>query len=180
MLLIRLILQMKMPVWMNRIEFIHILSDNFFIYLQGQKIIFDNSQIAYNADREGRNKYLSNLDLSLKKKNKYLCGDWYSKEAYEKVKNNDFTNLVYEHMIPKNIYQNEIFKLNIANKLTKDMLFNILNKYWHIAIITKDQDKLLNDAKLRIKMPDNNHNNIFARYDKAGIKVFNLNDLNEK
>lgn len=171
---------MKNISWTNRNEYIQILTEKFFIYLQGQYSLFITDQDAYNADREGRNKYLSNLDLFLKKKNKYLCGDWYSKEAYEKLKNNDFTNLVYEHMIPKNIYQNEIFKLNIANKFTKDILFNILNKYWHIAIITKDQDKLLNDAGLRTKMLDSNHDNIFTRYDKVGIKVFSWNDLNEK
>lgn len=49
-----------------------------------------------------------------------------------------------------------------------DFIREILEKYWKIAIITKDEDKLLTGRS----MPkDWDGNNIFARYDIAGIQL---------
>ena len=51
-------------------------------------------------------------------------------------------------------------------KLTVQIVTELLSKYWKIAVITKEQDKLLS----RRKMPDGwDGKDIFARYRKANI-----------
>ena len=160
----------------NRTKYLTLLAEKFHMYLQCISTAMSDD-VLFDGTNEGRNKILSNIDLALKKLSglkhiKYLITDYYSEEAYEKIKNNDFKHLVYEHIMPKNIYQNKIFNDLRNNKVpTKEELFDILNKYWILATITEDQDKELTKAQLRTKMPDNNLNDIFARYNKVGIKL---------
>lgn len=170
--------------YINRNNYLDLLSEKYVIYLNNIKdIILD--PILYDSTNEGRNKILSNIDLTLKKIGKvkhykYVLTDYYSEEAALKIKNNDFKNLIYEHIVPKNIYQNQIFNLLQEQKtITKQYIFDILKKYWYIATITKDQDTLLNNAKLRLKMPDKlDDKNIFARYQTVRIKLIKTNYFN--
>lgn len=119
--------------------------------------------------KEGLNKFLSNAFLSLNSTSKYCQGDFYSKQAYKKVQQKDFTNLVYEHMVPKNKYIQKVCEENAKNEtLTLEIILELLKKYWKIAIITKDEDKLL----LTKSMPKTwNENNIFLRYQEANIQL---------
>ena len=58
--------------------------------------------------KEGLSKFVSNAYIEINKKThkqtKYLQGDYYTEEALDKIKNNDFSGLIYEHMIPKSTY----------------------------------------------------------------------------
>ncbi|MCK9467316.1 MAG: hypothetical protein M0P94_03230 [Candidatus Absconditabacterales bacterium] len=131
-----------------------------------------DDNIMVNGLKEGLNKFLSNAILSLSTESKYLQGDYYSAEAITKINNKDFTNLVYEHMVPKNKYIQKICQDKAKDK-TLDIVFivDLLNKYWKIAVITKDEDKQL----ISRSMPENwDKENIFLRYQEVKIQlIFN-------
>jgi hypothetical protein len=121
---------------------------------------------------EGKNKFLSNLYISMLKKNKYLISNYYSKEAAIKLKQNDFRDLVFEHMIPKQKYIQspceKIAQMEISYEEKLNLIRMNLNEKWHIATITKTENKTL---KLGKTMPLNQENNIFARYEKFNIEL---------
>ena len=119
--------------------------------------------------KEGLNKFLSNAFLSLNKKNKYKQGHYYSSEALEKVEKNDFSNLVYEHMVPKNKYIQKVCEEKAKDqKLEPEFIIELLNKYWKIAVITKDEDDKLNSRSMPAGWDGEN---ILARYEEVELKV---------
>jgi hypothetical protein len=122
--------------------------------------------------REGLNKFLSNAHLKLANKHKYLQGNFYSRSAAEKVEAGDFNGLVYEHMVPKAKYiQKPCEEKAKIGDLTIEFIETHLDKYWKIAVITKEEDKRLS----RASMPKNwNEKNIFIRYTLAGIELIEL------
>ena len=119
--------------------------------------------------REGLNKFLSNAYLKENNEKKQLQGDYYSEEALRKTQNGDFTNLVVEHMVPKARYiQEPCEEMAQEGTLSEEKILELLRKYWKIAIITKEEDALLPSQK----MPPNwDHEDIFARYNNAGITL---------
>ena len=127
--------------------------------------------------KEGLSKFISNAYIGINKKTnkqiKYLQGDYYTEEALNKIENNDFTGLIYEHMIPKSTYiQKPCVEMARNGKLTVQIIIELLSKYWKIAVITKEQDKLLS----RTKMPDDwDGEDIFARYRRANIYLIQAN-----
>lgn len=131
-------------------------------------IDLDDKLLVYGL-REGLNKFLSNAMIYILGRRKYLQADYYSILAYEKVQRNDFTDLVYEHMVPKRIYfQKECEDRARTNNLTEEYIITMLNKYWHIAVITKPEEKKLS----RKKMPENwDELDIHARYKSAGLEL---------
>lgn len=125
--------------------------------------------------KEGLNKFLSNAFLSLNKEIKYKQGDYYSSEALEKVENNDFSNLVYEHMVPKNKYIQKVCEEEAKDKkLEPEFIIELLNKYWKIAVITKDEDDKLNSRSMPV---DWDGENIFARYEEAKLELIIKKEL---
>lgn len=119
--------------------------------------------------KEGKDKFLSNAVLSLRKGSKYLQGDFYSEAALRKVQIKDFTNLVHEHMIPKTRYiQKPCEDEARNNSLTPEFVLDLVKKYWKIAIVTKEEDNVLH----KTRMPNSwDGENIFDRYDSAGISL---------
>ena len=93
-------------------------------------------------------------------------------EKQNNPKLNPFQDLRHEHSIPKKI----IRELTLVNDITEDKAFEILNKYGHAVVISKDEDKLLNQKKLRSKlaMPIekiNTMDDVFSRYKIAEIEL---------
>ncbi len=128
-----------------------------------------NDEVFLCGMREGLNKFLSNISLKLNSKNKYLQGDFYSINAIKQIKEKRYSNLIYEHMIPKNKYiQRPCEEKAREGNLTIDIILELLNKYWKIAIITSDENKLLHQKTMPI---DWDNENIFYRYEHAGIKL---------
>jgi hypothetical protein len=119
--------------------------------------------------REGLNKFLSNAFLSLDKRSKYLKGNFYSLEALNKVNVGDFKGLVYEHMVPKSKYiQKRCENAARERTLTIEYINDLLDKYWFIAVITKDEDTSLRT----FDMPNDwDGKNIFQRYQEAKISL---------
>ncbi|NMD00062.1 MAG: hypothetical protein GYA62_10110, partial [Bacteroidales bacterium] len=66
-------------------------------------------------------------------------------EKQNKPKLNPFQDLRHEHSIPKKI----IRELTLVNDITIEQAFEILNNFGHAVVISKDEDKLLNQKKLR-------------------------------
>lgn len=93
----------------------------------------------------------------------------------EKKKNpklSPYQDLRHEHSIPKKI----IRELTLVNDITEEKAFEILNKYGHAVVISKYEDKLLNQKKLRSKlaMPIekiNTMDDVFSRYKIAEIEI---------
>ena len=114
---------------------------------------------------------------------KYEGQPYWSKGALRKLmlnisekKNNPklspYQDLRHEHSIPKKIIRD----LTLVNDITKEKAFEILNKYGHAVVISKDEDKLLNQKKLRSKlaMPIekiNTLDDVFSRYKIAEIQI---------
>ena len=84
-------------------------------------------------------------------------------------------DVIHEHVIPHSIVVNKLLELD---PLTDDNIMSVLKKYYFICIITKEEDKRLNTARLRRSMPpewNEEKDSIFARYehDEVNIKVLN-------
>lgn len=80
-------------------------------------------------------------------------------------------DVIYEHVIP---HSNIMKKLFSIDPLTNENILKVLRKYYIICAITKEEDRLLNAAKLRSKMPDGwneETGSVFARYESVGIST---------
>jgi hypothetical protein len=93
-------------------------------------------------------------------------------EKQNNAKLSPYQDLRHEHSIPKKI----IRELTLVNDITKDKAFEILNKYGHAVVISKDEDKLLNQKKLRSKLAIpieniNTMNDVFSRYKIAELEI---------
>ena len=119
--------------------------------------------------REGLNKFPSNAFIYATGKKKYFCGHYYSKNALDLIRKEIFSGLIFEHMIPKQFYiQEPCIKAAKSGELKLNDMRDLFEKYWKIAIITKEENALLNHRK----MPANwDTKNIFSRYDEAGINL---------
>lgn len=80
-------------------------------------------------------------------------------------------DLRHEHCVPRKIILEKIYSLKFKNV---DAIFEILDKFCHAVIVSKDEDKLLN--KYRSKMQpiltdERTVQNLFARYINSSIEV---------
>ena len=74
-----------------------------------------------------------------------------------------------EHVIPQMYIVNMLMDMSTINK---DKIRNILEKYFHVLLVTKEEHRRLNASGLRSKMPDDwDGENIWARYDAVGINL---------
>lgn len=124
---------------------------------------------------EGLNKFLSNAFLRTNGGNKYLQGDFFSEEAIKKIDKRDFSQLVYEHMVPKSKYiQKPCEELAKNGGLTIAYIENLLDSYWKIAIITKSENSKLTARE----MPKNwDGKDIQARYRAVNINLIEMSYL---
>lgn len=79
--------------------------------------------------------------------------------------------IVHDHSVPHSFVLNKLLALkNVTNQALKD----VIEKYYRVGIITKEEDRLLNSNGLRSKMPkswDGNSGSVYARYEVVGIKL---------
>ncbi|RFB70832.1 MULTISPECIES: hypothetical protein [unclassified Herbaspirillum] len=104
---------------------------------------------------------------------RYLVADYYSKDALEALR--DFPKkglqLAFEHIIPKDLMRQECEKQAAAGEVPAiDEIKKMLNQSWHIAVVKRDEDRLLKPAK---KMPDNWKlgGDVLARYRKEDASM---------
>jgi len=155
---------------LSRSSIIKTLSETYFIFLQKMEW---NNELYLSGIREGKNKFLSNTYLHLCK-GKYSISNYQSKEALSILNGeNDIQksgNLVFEHMVPKDRYiQKPCEDMAKLGVLTTDFIYDLLEKYWFIATITKQEEKLLKTAKV---MPNDwESKGHFARYENTKIEL---------
>jgi hypothetical protein len=96
-------------------------------------------------------------------------------QVLENIKSNKklFHNLRHEHAVPKKVIIDKILELP---EVDEKSVFKILDSWGHAVIVSKAEDKILNNHGLRSKMPDtipldSKIDIVFARYRKAGIRV---------
>ena len=120
--------------------------------------------------REGLNKFLSNAHLAFfKGVNKYHKTHWMSQGALEQLERHDYRDLVWEHLVTKTSYiQGPCERSARQGTLTIEFIEELLDKYWHLATITKQENRMLHP----LLMPNEwDRENIFARYESVGIKL---------
>lgn len=147
--------------------------------------------------KEGLNKYLSNAYIGsfiyqykketknhIRKAERRLTTHFFTEDAYSKIedkiknnnlKNQDLKGLVFEHAIPKNIYQDKIMdkmKDIENNELRINYIKNLLKEYWIIVTVTEAENKLLSEKNRKIKKLydiESYKNNKFIRYKNAKL-----------
>ena len=124
---------------------------------------------------EGLRKY-HDISESIAGKGKYLGHKYWSLAAWNLlIENNKIIDsslklkLRHEHLIPlKYLIRNKLFKLTTDHSLVEVM--NQINTFSVVAIITKEEDAILNKSKIKSKMPqDWDGIDIFARYKSGSL-----------
>lgn len=80
-------------------------------------------------------------------------------------------DVIHEHVVPHSIVMSKLLSLEPLNL---ESIMGILQKFYILCAITKDEDKLLNAAGFKSKMPENwdeETDSVFARYDSVGILI---------
>ena len=82
----------------------------------------------------------------------------------------------FEHMVPKGKYIfnqiKEEAKKNISDDELQKLIYKLVDKYYYVALITKDEHKELSNKGYKQKMPEDwDLESIEARYQKAGINI---------
>lgn len=154
--------------------------DHAFISIAGYSQITKKFKKYYNKD-VNKNK----LSIHFANGFDHRCTvDYFSQNALEILKNKGIhakdkkggTLLCYEHIIPKNLILKPLIEKAKIGNLTQKDVYDQINKYYFVACITKDEDKLLSENKLIKNMPDNwNQEEILARYDEVKISLIKNN-----
>ncbi|WP_404447810.1 hypothetical protein LG307_02780 [Sutcliffiella horikoshii] len=94
--------------------------------------------------------------------------------ALEMYDTNNKTSYIKEHVVCKNIYFKDIIKELKKDSPGEGTIGNILLKYYFTALITKEEDKKLDEKGLRRVMCVNeewDYESLFIRYETAGIEI---------
>ena len=132
--------------------------------------VYWNDPLLVDGLREGLNKFLSNAYLaSYPGRNKYHKTHLASPAALQRLEQGLTTGLVCEHLVPKRRYiQAPCESRARTGELQLAFIVDRLHRFWHLATITTDEDRLLS----RVRMPENwDGNNALARYEEAGLTL---------
>ena len=120
-----------------------------------------------------------NIKLNSKKRRQYLVVDYFSEKALDLIDSEiefNTSNFSFEHMVPKGKYIfnriKEEAKKNISDDELQKLIYELVDKYYYVALITRDENKKLSNKGYREKMPEDWDEQSFdARYQKAGINI---------
>ena len=155
-----------------RDEWINLYNDHSFISEAGIKSFDKNIRKKLRKSIRAKYKIKGKLDHRVEV-------DFFSEKAWEYFKENGLKVqdgklfLRYEHIIPKKRYIQKPIEVLAKNpseftSKLKDELKKRIKEYYYVALITISEDKEL----LKNGMPEDwDEKNIFARYEKAGIKL---------
>ncbi|WP_216830580.1 hypothetical protein [Alkalihalobacterium elongatum] len=164
-----------------RKELIHFLTENLYNALLLKKEIKDDGLRKYHFTKgTGEDLYFltesfyrqKNLDSK-----KHSISDFITQKAVEIIESGETSNkLIYEHMVPKNIYISVITRAAIHDQLTYYMIYELLDKYFYVCTIAKNSE----NEKLPSRTMGEGWDQInpFYRYEQADI-VFFPNIYNE-
>ena len=119
------------------------------------------------------------IKLNSKKRRQYLVVDYFSEKALDLIDSEtefNTSNFSFEHMVPKGKYIfnriKEEAKKNISDDKLQKLIYELVDKYYYVALITKDEHKKLSNKGYKQKMPEDWDGQSFkARYQKAGINI---------
>ncbi len=163
----------------DREAFIKHLSENLYLTIMLKKQIADPGLKKYHLSSKGLGDDLYFLTESYFKqlnqyKGKYSMTDFITPNAKKALQEMDKSvRFVYEHMVPKNIYLNQIIEKTYLSELTEESIHILLDTYYYVCTVTKEENTLLPSTKMPINWDKTNP---FARFEAAGIK-FLPNDL---
>lgn len=95
--------------------------------------------------------------------------NFYVSEEAKGLKRRD---VIYDHVIPHSILMKKLLMLDFP---TAENIWPIVERYYVICAITKNEDKLLTKNGLRSSMPEGwneETGSVFARYERVGISIF--------
>ena len=157
----------------NGPEYINHLSQNLYALLMLKKDIPDDFLRTYHlkAKSIGDDLYFLTESFFRQKglfNGKYSMADYITPKAKEAMATRDKSvKLIYDHMVPKNLYIKDIVDATLSDNLTQQLISNLLTKYYYICTVTAEEDKKLPS----MKMPEGwDQTNPFYRYENAGIK----------
>ena len=159
----------------NREEYIRHLSKNLFEVLLLKKEIPDDFLRKYHLSSKGIGDDLYFLTESYFRQKglfngKHSMSDFITPNAKKAIESGNISkNLIYEHMIPKNLYIKQISEITLAGQLTEAFIYDLLIKYYFVCTVTKDEDDKLPSIKID---DDWDGVNPFYRYEKVGVEFF--------
>lgn len=147
-------------------------------------IVASDDPILYSGIGEGANKFLSNAYINSFKfstknpykhcKKKWLITDYISAKAQIEMDKGNYTNLQFEHIVPKAIYQQHFMNEFKNNKqgLTANYINDVLKNCWVLATVTKEEHDDLEEIEKENKWKlDDYLSNYKIRYEKANIQI---------
>lgn len=157
----------------NRSDFINHLALNMYEVLMLKKRISDTRLRKHHLSSKGigddlyylTESYYRQLNLY---KGKHSMSDFISLEALKAIESgNIIGNLKFEHMVPKNYYIKQLSEKTLDGTVSPEFVRELLNKYYYVCTVTKEEDALLDATKMG---SDWDRENPFQRYERAGIE----------
>ena len=119
------------------------------------------------------------IKLNSKKNRECLVVDYFSEKALDLIASEtefNTSDFSFEHMVPKGKYIfnqiKEEAKNNISDDELQKLIYKLVDKYYYVALITRDEHKKLSNKGYKQKMPEDwDWASIEARYQKAGITI---------
>ncbi|MEK4486917.1 hypothetical protein MHH81_15315 [Psychrobacillus sp. FSL H8-0484] len=98
---------------------------------------------------------------------KYSMTDFITPAALHILQQKEKAKLIFEHIVPKNLYLNMLVKKAQEGILNYDEIYNVLMKYYYTCTVTEEEDYLLPSTKMQ---EDWDGHNPFYRYQLVGIE----------
>lgn len=157
----------------EREELIKFLADNLYNVLQYKMTIYNEFLRGCHLRAKALGDDLFFLTVSYYKQKGLSCwkhnmSDFITPKAKELIESGERLGgkLIFEHLVPKKFYFAELNNALKTGKLTQELVFETLNKYYYTCTVTIKEDERLNETEL----PEGWHfEDTFYRYKKAGI-----------
>ncbi|WHZ01214.1 hypothetical protein QNH48_19705 [Neobacillus sp. YX16] len=156
----------------SRLEFIEFISRHLEQIIHLKLKISDQRLKQHHLSPKGLGDDLYFLTESYHRQNrlfngKYSMTDFITPQALLKLQQKEKVKLIFEHMIPKNLYLNRLVNKAQQGILTYDEIYNVLMKYYYTCTVTEDEDNSLPPSKMQDGW---DRQNAFYRYQLAEIE----------
>ncbi|MEH7504049.1 hypothetical protein V7152_18875 [Neobacillus drentensis] len=158
-----------------RKELIDFLASNMFDVIMIKKNIKDDSLRHYHFTKGSGEDLYFLTESFYKQKNlssfKHHISDFITEEAKDIILSGQTrNNLIFEHMVPKNLYLSVIASSALEGTLTKEMVHDLFNKYLYVCTIAKkSENNKLPGTSMGLEW---NQKDPFFRYESACIKFY--------
>lgn len=124
------------------------------IWYIGEKLD-ENGELKGNMNRHVRQKFWSENAI----------------ECFNSQNKNRFKNLIFEHVVPIKLIKERIIKM-LIDDIEVDKIVEFLDEHLLVCIVTKEEDKKLNDCGYKSKLgAELTKYTVWNRYKNSSIKV---------